>query len=171
VEIPNYFAINLRYLLKRIGKSQAWLGEKLGKDRTSISAYVGGKSQPDLDVTIKIASIFEVSLDSLMLTDLKSENFSQEQVLSKGTDREEDTYDIREGKATKNLTYALTLMGSALTDILKDALSHELQEIRDVMEKGLIDDTVKGQIDYIFSTLKKAELQNEIEKTVEKIKD
>jgi len=63
VKKTNYLSTNLRKLLKNRGVSQAWLAEKLGKDRTSIGAYINEKSQPDLDITIKISTIFGVTLD------------------------------------------------------------------------------------------------------------
>ncbi|WP_455501205.1 helix-turn-helix domain-containing protein [Gemmiger sp.] len=55
----------LRELRKDRGMTQADLAEKLSLSPLTISAYECGRSSPDDDVKIKIAQIFNVSLDYL----------------------------------------------------------------------------------------------------------
>ena len=56
----------LRELRKDRGMTQADLAEKLSLSPLTISAYECGRSSPDDDVKIKIAQIFNVSLDYLL---------------------------------------------------------------------------------------------------------
>lgn len=56
----------LRELRKDHGMTQADLAEKLALSPLTISAYECGRSSPDDDVKIKIAQIFDVSLDYLL---------------------------------------------------------------------------------------------------------
>ena len=56
----------LRELRKDRGMTQAELAEKLSLSPLTISAYECGRSSPDDEIKIKIAQIFNVSLDYLL---------------------------------------------------------------------------------------------------------
>ena len=56
----------LRELRKDHGMTQADLAEKLSLSPLTISAYECGRSSPDDDIKVKIAQLFDVSLDYLL---------------------------------------------------------------------------------------------------------
>ncbi len=68
-----YFAKNIKHLRKVCGYSQQYLAGKLGVKRTTITNYESGLSSPDYQALIKIATIFDVSIDALLMKDLSAE--------------------------------------------------------------------------------------------------
>lgn len=56
--------------IKQLRKERSWLqselGEKIDADSRQISRYENGKITPSLDTLIKIADVFEVSIDYLL---------------------------------------------------------------------------------------------------------
>lgn len=68
-----YIASNIRYLRKSDGLTQARLSEILGyKSFNTVEKWEAGKNMPPLDTMIKLSEFFDVSLDDLVFTDLKS---------------------------------------------------------------------------------------------------
>ena len=63
-------ASNLRYLRRRANLSQGDVADHLGTDYNTISRYENGKSLPRLDALSKLASLFQVSLETLREQDL-----------------------------------------------------------------------------------------------------
>ena len=61
------FAQRLRYLRQTRGWSQGQLAKKFGGDLQRISKYEQGINRPPSEMMIKLANIFDVSLDYLML--------------------------------------------------------------------------------------------------------
>ena len=71
--------------LKRI--SQKELGEKLGLASTTISSYERGICDPSVDILIKMADIFNVSVDTLVghdanLIDMNSLDANQQLIVN-----------------------------------------------------------------------------------------
>ncbi len=61
-----FFAKNIKYLRKKSGISQEKLAAMLGLSRTTVTNYESGFSTPDYTHLIRIASIFTISIDSLL---------------------------------------------------------------------------------------------------------
>lgn len=57
---------NLRLLRKEKGISQQELADALGTNQQSINAYENRKSQPDIEMLMKIADYFNTSVDFLV---------------------------------------------------------------------------------------------------------
>lgn len=68
----NYFSNNLKFLTSKTNINQNQLANKLGIDRQQITKYIKG-IEPGYDRLISIASIFNVSIDDLLLKDLSKE--------------------------------------------------------------------------------------------------
>ena len=64
------FADKLIQLRKRSGWSQEELAEQMGVSRQSISKWEGAQSVPDLEKIIRLAKLFSVSTDYLLLDEL-----------------------------------------------------------------------------------------------------
>ena len=60
------FRERLKALRKEIGMTQIELGEKLNYGSTAIANYEAGRNQPSIPDLMKIASIFNVSMDYLL---------------------------------------------------------------------------------------------------------
>ncbi len=60
------FPERLRELRKRSGFSQEKLGIKIGADLQRVSKYERGVIWPTLEILVRIASVFEVSIDYLV---------------------------------------------------------------------------------------------------------
>lgn len=76
LEIAN----KLYELRKKNGLSQEALAEKLGISRQSISKWERAESSPDTDNLISLAKLYNISLDELLLNDVKEyENNSENQ--------------------------------------------------------------------------------------------
>lgn len=64
-------AKNIRFLRAEKGMTQTDLSEKLGVQRTMISAYEDGRSEPKLSALTVISELFELSLDDLLHRDIQ----------------------------------------------------------------------------------------------------
>lgn len=67
------FADNLQVLMEETGETTYSLGKKLGVSDESISNWKKGKSVPKIDIALKIAELFDVSLDELIGKNLNTE--------------------------------------------------------------------------------------------------
>jgi len=56
---------NIRFYRKSFGLTQEQLASKLGGKKSLVSNYENGHSLPDIITLIKLADIFEISLDEL----------------------------------------------------------------------------------------------------------
>lgn len=61
---------NIKYLRKIKGMTQHDLSAQLGIPRSTLGEYERGNTEPSLGLTIRIADLFKVSLDALMVDDL-----------------------------------------------------------------------------------------------------
>lgn len=57
----------LRELRKKAGYSQETLAEMLSVSRQAVSKWEGGQGKPDVDNVIKLAEIYQVSTDYILL--------------------------------------------------------------------------------------------------------
>ncbi|PZX55715.1 XRE family transcriptional regulator [Algoriphagus chordae] len=66
-----YLASNLRFLRKQKGITQTELADQLAVQRTMISAYEDGRSEPKLLTLGKISDVLEVGLEELLNHDIE----------------------------------------------------------------------------------------------------
>lgn len=62
----NLFGKNLKNLRFGEGCSQRALGERVGVCNRTVSFWGSGSSEPDLDMLVKLAEVFNVSVDLLL---------------------------------------------------------------------------------------------------------
>ena len=62
----NLFGKNLKNLRLSEGLSQRALGERLGVCNQTVSFWESGSREPDLDMLVKLAEVFNVSVDLLL---------------------------------------------------------------------------------------------------------
>mgnify|MGYP002516472834 CR=1 FL=1 len=62
----NLFGKNLKNLRLSEGLSQRALGERLGVCNQTVSFWESGSREPDLDILVKLAEVFNVSVDLLL---------------------------------------------------------------------------------------------------------
>lgn len=66
-------AKNLRYFRNQLQMTQSELAEKLGLQRTMISAYEDGRSEPKLSSLSIMSSLFNISIDELLYRDIQEQ--------------------------------------------------------------------------------------------------
>lgn len=64
--MKNEIGENIKALRKLHGKTQSEFAQMLGGKKSLVSNYENGYSTPDIFMLIKIADIFDVSLDELV---------------------------------------------------------------------------------------------------------
>lgn len=72
-----FISKNLELLRKKAGLKQSELAEKLGVKANTISNYEKGVSQPDYLIVNKLMTLFKVTSDHLLYSDLSSEEISR----------------------------------------------------------------------------------------------
>jgi transcriptional regulator with XRE-family HTH domain len=70
----NLFKSNLLYLRKKNKVTQDDMAHKLSLGRTTITNYEKGISEPSFDILIQIAKILDVTIDDLLLKDIREED-------------------------------------------------------------------------------------------------
>lgn len=81
-----YIAKNLQYLRKRNKITQEELADKLGVSRQSVSKWETGDAYPETDKLILLCDLFDVSMDSLMRSDITGETTVPEEKQSDNGD-------------------------------------------------------------------------------------
>lgn len=66
-----YFSSNLEYLRKRRNLSQSKVAERFNLGSNTIGSYERGDRQPTLECLIDLAKFYEVSVDDLLLKDMR----------------------------------------------------------------------------------------------------
>ncbi|SFB46188.1 XRE family transcriptional regulator [Algoriphagus aquimarinus] len=77
-----YLASNLRFLRKQKGITQNELADQLNVQRTMISAYEDGRSEPKLLTLGKISDVLEIGLEELLNHDI--ENLGRKAIQKRG---------------------------------------------------------------------------------------
>ena len=62
---------NIRFLRKKKGWTQDKFSKKIGIKRSLVGAYEEGRADPRLNNLLKIANIFDISLDNILTKDVK----------------------------------------------------------------------------------------------------
>lgn len=66
-----YLAQNLKYLREQNGMNQNEMADVLGLSRATVGNWETGERKPDIEMIIRLAEHFGVSLDDLVLKELK----------------------------------------------------------------------------------------------------
>lgn len=66
-----YLAQNLKYLREQKGLSQKDFSEDMGLSRAAVSNWETGERKPDIEMIIRLAEYFGITLDELVLKDLR----------------------------------------------------------------------------------------------------
>lgn len=74
--MDNYFNTNLKHLRITNGLKQEDLGKKLNKDYSTIGKWENRTRSPIMEDVLKVAEIFNIELNDLLLKDLRFENIS-----------------------------------------------------------------------------------------------
>ena len=85
-ESTGYFASNIKLLRKRKRRTQDDLAFSMGLKRPTLSGYENGVAQPGLETLAAFSRYFNVSIDTLIKTDLASLSESQLSQLERGYD-------------------------------------------------------------------------------------
>lgn len=67
----NYFGSNLSYLRKIKNYTQETLSKELGVQQQTLSHYEMEQREPNIEFLIKISQFFDVSIDDLLIKDLR----------------------------------------------------------------------------------------------------
>jgi transcriptional regulator with XRE-family HTH domain len=75
----------IKLLRKELGWSQDGLAQKIETDGRQISRYENGKFLPSADAIVKLAQVFNVSIDYLLINEAprKPLHFNDEQLINK----------------------------------------------------------------------------------------
>lgn len=71
-----FFAENLSYLLKKQGVTPNEAGKAIGRHEQVIWDYRNNKNKPKFEVLVKLAELFQVSLDDLVYKNLSEQDIS-----------------------------------------------------------------------------------------------
>ena len=58
--------MSIKHLRKKVGLTQAEVAKKLSIDQTTVSKWEKGEAKPRVDTLIKLAALFECSVDELV---------------------------------------------------------------------------------------------------------
>jgi transcriptional regulator with XRE-family HTH domain len=74
---------NLKFLMRKLGQSQASIESVVERRQQTISNWLAGKGEPDASDLIKLSHFFGISIDDLCLTDLANGNLIDEAYLAR----------------------------------------------------------------------------------------
>jgi transcriptional regulator with XRE-family HTH domain len=72
-----YLAQNLKYLRNKAGETQGDIAKLLGVSEMTISRYESGENEPDLKKLVVIAQHFGVSVDEILVKQIKPSLFTR----------------------------------------------------------------------------------------------
>lgn len=98
--MENNFANNLKHLRIQSGMTQAELAKKLNKDYSTIGKWELGQRYPIMTDVIKIAELFNISVDDLIIKNL----ISNTEINSPSQKGEYDEFEILFNKNKKILS-------------------------------------------------------------------
>lgn len=61
---------NIKYLRKKLGDTQGDFADKIGIKRSLVGAYEEGRADPRITNLLKMAEVFDVSVDMIINTDI-----------------------------------------------------------------------------------------------------
>ena len=78
----HFFSENLKYLLKIFGISQSELASCVSRKQTTISNWINGVSYQDVSDLVKIHHYFGISMDALILMDIKNSKLAMDKYVA-----------------------------------------------------------------------------------------
>jgi transcriptional regulator with XRE-family HTH domain len=81
-----YFTSNIKILRKRKGRTQEEVAYAINLKRSTLSGYENGVAQPGIEILISFSGYFNMSIDSLLKTDMSKLSESQMGELERGYD-------------------------------------------------------------------------------------
>ncbi len=72
-----YLSTNIRYLRLSYNLTKSELANKVSKSISTIERWEAGTGKPDIDMILRLATIFKVMVDILLFVDLQSVNVSR----------------------------------------------------------------------------------------------
>ncbi|HEY4064387.1 MAG TPA: helix-turn-helix transcriptional regulator [Puia sp.] len=70
----NFLGKNIRHIRKQLSKTQSEIASLLKKGQTTIGNWENGISEPSLEELVILSNYFDISLDTLIKTDLAGAN-------------------------------------------------------------------------------------------------
>ena len=99
----NFFATNFKFLREKNKMTQTDISKKLGKDYSTIGKWENGQRYPIMLDVIRIAQLFNVSLEDLILKDLRiEENQTNEKKQFSEEEKKEDLKQVLKDKGFLN---------------------------------------------------------------------
>ena len=77
---------NLKNIRLKNNYNQEYVANKLGVTKQTISNWEKGKRTPDIDSLVKLANLYEVTLDTLTGSDKRNENIELLNIISNMND-------------------------------------------------------------------------------------
>jgi transcriptional regulator with XRE-family HTH domain len=127
------FSDNLKLLRTKIDLTQAEIAEKVGVSSSNWSNYEVGRSEPSIEVVVKIASILRVSVETLVSQDLTLivDNLIKGNLIDKGKDQKNSQKGNEIGNPLGNLNEDSPPYGN--TETLIATLKNLVQSKEDII--------------------------------------
>ncbi len=148
------FANKLKNIRKRIGISQEELADKINVSRQAVTKWETGKGIPDIDNIIALATLFNVSIDDLLL-DRENEKPESEYMFESVTEYDIDAvknFDINLGSASS--VFVTGYEGEKLYIKLSSSKIPSLKKGLKVIIDDSTDIDIKRQLDITKEELK-----------------
>lgn len=145
----NYFRSNLDYLLKLREKqknktkrtdgepnSREELADLLGHNVNTISNYVRGESQPNLDKLIKIVNFLDVNVDLMLFTNISQKSISGSSELNDQSILQDAKFNY--GETKQDIKYNVNTKEDNLEQVLnaqKDHINTLKENIKDLKDR------------------------------------
>lgn len=81
-----YFTSNIKFLRKRKGRTQEDVAAALNLKRSTLSGYENGIAQPGIEILVSFSKYYNISVDTLLKTDISALSESQLGELERGYD-------------------------------------------------------------------------------------
>lgn len=78
--MENFFSQNIKHLRNKHNLTQLQLAKKLNKDYSTVGKWELGQRSPIMSDVIKIADLFDVSVDNLIFTDLRTNSSDEDKL-------------------------------------------------------------------------------------------
>lgn len=109
---PKWFASNLIFLRDKKGVSQTDIALQVSKGHTTIGNWEKGRNYPTIEDAIIISQYFDISINDLLLTDLKNAGKDKKIEIKKLEKNVGDNAGNSAGIVTKNTEFVLAFMES-----------------------------------------------------------